>query len=51
MGNQEYFYSQSQRLAKSAKPPFNWQLKSVKGVGHDYRKMGVAAAELLYGKK
>lgn len=46
-----YFYSQSQKLAKSAKVPFNWQLKSVKDVGHDYIKMGVAAAELLYGKK
>lgn len=47
----KYFYSQSQELANSAKTPFNWQLKLVKGVGHDYRKMGVAAAELLYGKK
>jgi len=47
----KYFYSQSQKLAKSAKAPFNWQLKPVKGVGHDHRKMGVAAAELLYGKK
>jgi len=47
----KHFYSQSQNLAKSAKAPFNWQLKPVKGVGHDYKKMGEAAAELLYGKK
>jgi hypothetical protein len=46
-----YFFSQSQELAKLAKTPIDWQLKSVEGVGHDYRKMGVAAAELLYGNK
>jgi len=47
----QYFYSQSQKLARSAKTHIDWQLKSVEGVGHDYRKMGVAAAELLYGDK
>jgi hypothetical protein len=47
----KYFYAQSREFAQSAKAPFNWQVKSVKGVGHDYREMGVAAAELLYGKK
>lgn len=28
---------------------FNWGLKVVDGVGHDYRLMGQAAAEFLYG--
>ena len=46
----KYFFSQSQELAKSMNAPFSWQLKSVKGVGHDYRKMGEAAADLLYNK-
>jgi len=46
----KYFYSHSQKLAKSANTPFHWQLKSVEGVGHDYKEMGVAAADLLYGQ-
>jgi predicted esterase len=28
----------------------NWRLEIVSGVGHDYRKMGEAAARYLYGK-
>lgn len=47
----KYFYKYSQQMAKSAKAPFHWQLKLVEGVGHDYKKMGVAAADLLYGQK
>ncbi len=43
-----YFYNESEKLAQSAKVTFNWQLKPVKGVGHDYRKMGEAAAKILY---
>ena len=46
-----YFYTHSQKMAKSSKRPFHWQLKLVEGVGHDYKKMGVVAAELLYGQK
>ncbi len=44
----KYFYNQSKKIAQSAKVTFNWQLKTVEGVGHDYRKMGNAAAKILY---
>lgn len=47
----KYFYSHSQKLAQSAKTPFHWQLKSVEGVGHDYKEMSAAAADFLYGQK
>lgn len=46
-----YFYRNSEKLAQSAKAVFNWKIKTVANVGHDYRKMGEAAAELLYGEK
>ena len=45
-----YFYNASEKLARSTKTIFNWQLKSVKGVGHDYKRMGDAAAKILYEK-
>lgn len=46
-----YFYSNSEKMAQSAKAKFNWKMKSVANVGHDYIKMGDAAARLLYGEK
>ena len=43
-----YFFNKSQEIAKSSSFEFNWQQVTVPGVGHDYRKMGDAAAKLLY---
>ena len=42
------FFRESQQLAKRRGMAFNWRLVSVEGVGHDYEKMGKAAARLLY---
>jgi len=47
----KYFYNCNQKLATSARTPFHWQLRFVERVGHDYKEMGVAAANLLYGQK
>ncbi len=44
-----YFYRESQQAAESMGAAFNWRLKVVEGVGHDFRSMGEAAAEYLYG--
>ena len=44
-----YFFELGQRLADEKDVPFNWKIKTVPGVGHNYRAMGQAAAELLYG--
>jgi len=43
-----YFYQKAAEQAETIGAKFNWQRKVVKGVGHDYRKMGKAAVTLLY---
>jgi len=43
-----YFYNTSKQNAERANKIFNWQIKIVPGIGHDYQKMGEAAAEFLY---
>lgn len=43
-----YFFEYGQRLADKNGVPFNWKLKTVPGVGHNYRAMGQAAGALLY---
>lgn len=43
------FYKESMMLAKELGTEFDWSFCTVQGVGHDYREMGKAAAELLYG--
>ena len=41
--------SSGRRRAEVLGVPFSWRLEVVDGVGHDYRRMGEAAAEYLYG--
>jgi hypothetical protein len=43
------FYAFSSERAKSMGAPFKWKLRTVPGVGHDFRGMSRAAAKLLYG--
>ena len=45
----QYFYQQGQKAAKRLATSFSWQLEIVPGIGHNYRKMGKAAAQYLYG--
>ncbi|MEM9723532.1 MAG: hypothetical protein AAGA10_29970, partial [Bacteroidota bacterium] len=44
----KYFYQYGQQFASEEGIPMNWTLHIVPGVGHDHRKMGDAAAALLY---
>jgi len=44
------FYSKAKKLAQQAGVVFNWEIEVVEGVGHEYKKMGRAAAEKLYGR-
>jgi len=47
-----FFFEQSKATAHNIGASFNWQHKIVKEVGHDFKLMGKAAANLLYeGKK
>ncbi len=46
-----YFYKASQEMASKRNAAYRWKLEIVKGVGHDYRKMGEAAADYLYKGK
>lgn len=46
-----YFYNRSQQQAKELGLTFNWKINIVKGVGHDYKKMGKAAAAFLYAQE
>lgn len=41
------FYEQSRLEAERLKVAFDWQIKVVDGVGHDYRAMSAAAADYL----
>jgi len=44
----QYFYNKSEEMASTLNLEFNWQLKIVPNVGHNYRLMGKAAASYLY---
>jgi hypothetical protein len=44
-----YFFEAGQKKARSMGVAFNWQLKVIPGVGHEYKEMGRAAAQYLYG--
>ena len=44
-----HFFNQSASQAQELGYDFRWRLELVPGVGHDHRKMGDAASELLYG--
>ena len=43
------FYQRSLEVAEALGTEFRWQVRVVPGVGHGHRKMGDAAARLLYG--
>ena len=43
-----YFYRFAEERARAMRADFRWTLRTVPGVGHDYRGMTRAAAELLY---
>ena len=45
----KYFYKESMNTAKEISSEIDWDFCMVKGVGHESRKMGGAAAKLLYG--
>lgn len=45
----KYFFNQSKRIAKDLNFKCNWKLKIVPNVGHDQKKMAMAAADMLYG--
>ncbi|WP_273567450.1 hypothetical protein [Maribacter halichondriae] len=47
----KYFYELSKETALKRGAEFNWELKIISGIGHDYRGMSKAAAEYLYGGK
>lgn len=44
----KYFYNEAKRTAQKMNAAFKWELIIVPGVGHDFRKMGAAAAAYLY---
>jgi pimeloyl-ACP methyl ester carboxylesterase len=44
-----YFHAQGAERARALNTKFNWTLRTVPDVGHDFRGMTRAAAELLYG--
>jgi pimeloyl-ACP methyl ester carboxylesterase len=46
-----YFYNESRKIASDLNVEFNWKLKIIPDVGHDYRAMSNAAADYLYGVK
>ncbi len=43
-----YFYHYSRKLADSLGLEFNWNLRVVPNVGHEYKKMSAAAGRYLY---
>ncbi|KGJ90514.1 alpha/beta hydrolase [Thalassotalea sp. ND16A] len=44
----QYFYKNSKIMASTLELKFNWQLKIIPNIGHNYRLMGQAAATYLY---
>lgn len=45
----KHFFKTSKQTAADLGAPFNWKLKVVSGVGHQFGEMGVVAADILYG--
>ena len=45
-----YFFNQARSTAEGLGAGFQWKIEIVPQVGHDYRKMASAAANLLYGR-
>ncbi|MEP3207724.1 MAG: hypothetical protein ABJN95_00955 [Maribacter sp.] len=46
----QYFYDQAKSVARSKQFSFNWKIAIIPQVGHDHRKMAVAASQLLYSE-
>ncbi len=46
----KFFYNKAKEVAKKLDTEFNWELKIVPRVGHNYRLMGDAAGDYLYQK-
>ncbi len=44
-----YFYQQAKNAAQKLNTPFNWEIRTVPGVGHKNAKMAIDAASYLYG--
>jgi pimeloyl-ACP methyl ester carboxylesterase len=44
-----FFHAFGAQRAREMQAAFRWNLRTVAGVGHDYRGMSAAAAKLLYG--
>ena len=44
----KFFYEEAKKTAKKLGYDLNWKLEVVPGVGHNYKKMGEAAAKYLY---
>ena len=47
----EFFIETSRQIATDIQTDFNWRIQIVSRVGHDYKLMSLAAAELLYGEE
>ncbi|MFN1834266.1 hypothetical protein AB2B38_003295 [Balneola sp. MJW-20] len=45
-----FFYQFSEKIASDSKLEFNWQIVTVPGIGHNYRKMSDAASQYLYNR-
>lgn len=43
-----YFYNESKKIATESNSDFNWTLKIIPNIGHDFRGMSKAAADYLY---
>jgi hypothetical protein len=46
----KYFFEKAKKMASSLNAEFNWNIKVVQSVGHDYKNMGKAAATYLYSE-
>ena len=44
----KFFYRMAKQKAGEMQTPFNWKLEVVPDTGHDFRKMGAAAAKYFY---
>ena len=44
----KFFFTQAKQMATKLNTDFNWELKIIHGVGHDYKNMGLAASHYLY---
>jgi hypothetical protein len=47
----KYFYNSSKEITSQFNKKHNWKLEIIPDVGHDYRKMGQAAADYLYNSE